>query len=277
MISIIVAVHNQLAMNQLFWRHLSANTQGDWELIVIDNGSTDGSGEFFARQGAKVISNGGNYSYPFCQNQGINAARGAYLAFLNNDVIVPFEWNSRLIASLQQHGLDVITSCGIERVESIAATKRLRRRWRFIKNLVLLLAGRGPRALALMHRLMYPDWDQFSKQRATQFAREIRPGFVGNTVLMTRRAIELVGVWDERIQAADFDLHLRVADRHAHQGDIQPVHIALDVFVHHYIRLTEGVAYPPFVDRDRLIRLENKWSPLQIQTLMKSSQQEDKQ
>ena len=86
MLSIIVAVHNQQAMNQLFWKHLSAHTQGDWELIVIDNGSTDGSGDFFARQGAKVISNGGNYSYPFCQNQGIKAARETYLAFLNNHV-----------------------------------------------------------------------------------------------------------------------------------------------------------------------------------------------
>ena len=38
-----MAVHNQLAMNRLFWRHLSANTDGDWELIVIDNGCSDGS------------------------------------------------------------------------------------------------------------------------------------------------------------------------------------------------------------------------------------------
>jgi glycosyltransferase involved in cell wall biosynthesis len=48
LISIIVAVHNQLAMNQLFWQHLRANTQGEWELVVIDNGSTDRSGDFFS-------------------------------------------------------------------------------------------------------------------------------------------------------------------------------------------------------------------------------------
>ena len=47
MLSIIVAVHNQLAMNRLFWRHLSANTENEWELIVIDNGSSDGSGCLF--------------------------------------------------------------------------------------------------------------------------------------------------------------------------------------------------------------------------------------
>jgi hypothetical protein len=64
MLSIIVAVHNQQAMNQLFWKHMAANTKGDWELIVINSGSTGGIGDFFARQGVNVISNSGNYSYP---------------------------------------------------------------------------------------------------------------------------------------------------------------------------------------------------------------------
>ena len=263
MLSIIVAVHNQLAMNRLFWQHLSANTEGAWELIVIDNGSSDASAAFFAAQGAKVIHNGGNYSYPYCQNRGIEAATGDTLAFLNNDVIVSPAWNTRLLASMQHHGLDVMTSCGIEHVQSAAATKRLRRRWRWIKNLVLMVAGRGQASLALMHRLMYPRWAQFTEQRARDYALQCKPGFVGNTVMMTRRALALIGPWDERIQAADFDLYMRVQQRHLSHGDIQPVHIALDVFVHHYIRLTEGVRYPPFVDRERLIRLEDKWSPEQ--------------
>jgi len=263
LLSIIVAVHNQLAMNRLFWRHLSVHTQGEWELIIVDNGSSDGSAAFFEAQGATVLRNGGNYSYPYCQNRGIAAAKGEWLAFLNNDVIVPVAWNTRLQASMQHHGMDVMTSCGIEHVETVAATKRLRRRWRWIKNLVLLIAGRGETSLTLMHRLMYPRWQHFTEQRIRDFALQCKPGFVGNTVMMTRRALDLIGVWDERIQAADFDLYLRVQQRHAEHGDIQPVHIALDVFVHHYIRLTEGVSYPPFVDRDRLIRLEDKWSEAQ--------------
>ena len=267
MLSIIVAIHNQLAMNRLFWRHLHANTEGDWELIVIDNGSTDDSAAFFEAQGAIVIRNGDNYSYPYCQNRGIAAAKGEWLAFLNNDVIVPAGWNTRLQANMLHHGMDVATSCGIERVQTAPATKRLRRRWRWIKNLVLLTLGRNETALALMHKLMYPRWSQFTQQRARDFALQRKPGFVGNTVMMTRRALALIGHWDERIQAADFDLYMRVQARHLSHGDIQPVHIALDVFVHHYIRLTEGVRYPPFADRDRLIRLEDKWTPAQCATL----------
>jgi len=158
----------------------------------------------------------------------------------------------------------VMTSCGIEHVETVAGTKRLRRRWRWIKNLVLLIAGRGETSLSLMHRLMYPRWQHFTEQRIRDFGLQRKPGFVGNTVMMTRRALDLIGVWDERIQAADFDLFMRVQQRHVEHGDIQPIHIALDVFVHHYIRLTEGVSYPPFVDRDRLIRLQDKWTEAEL-------------
>jgi len=263
LLSIIVAVHNQLAMNRLFWQHLSANTKDEWELVVIDNGSSDGSAEFFEAKGARVLRNGGNYSYPYCQNRGIEVAQGDCLAFLNNDVIVPPDWNTRLQDSMRQHGIDVMTSCGIEHIETTAATKRLRRRWRLIKNLVLFIFGRGETALALMHQLMYPRWQHFLEQRNQAFHLKIKQGFVGNTVMMTRRALALVGVWDERIQMADFDLYMRVQQRHAEHGDIQPVHIALDVFVHHYIRLTQGRSYPSFVDRDRLISLQDKWSEAQ--------------
>ena len=268
MLSIITAIHNQLAMNQLFWKHLSANTKGAWELIVIDNGSSDGSGEFFSDQGAVVIRNDGNYSYPFCQNQGIKAAKGDTLAFLNNDVIVPKNWNSRLLESMTQHGIDVMTSCGIEHIESTKATQQLRRRWRLIKNLLLFFCGRDQFSLRLMFFLMYPRWEHFSNQRATQFQLQIKKGFVGNTVLMSRRALSLIGLWDEQIQAADFDLFLRVQKRHLEHSDIKPIHIALDVFVHHYIRLTEGVSYPPFVDRDKLIPLERKWSSMERELLL---------
>src|SRR5947208_13580 len=71
MISIITAVYNQLAVNRLFVENLRRYTHHPYELIIIDNGSTDGSAEFFEQQGATVIRNGANYSYPHCQNQGI--------------------------------------------------------------------------------------------------------------------------------------------------------------------------------------------------------------
>ena len=86
MISIVTAVHNQIGMNRLFYETLKRNTRNVYELIIIDNNSTDGSREFFREHADTVIENHGNYSYPYCQNQGIAAARYDYLVFLNNDV-----------------------------------------------------------------------------------------------------------------------------------------------------------------------------------------------
>ncbi len=258
-LSIITAVHNQLAMNQIYWESLVKNTQHPFELIVIDNASTDASADFFESVGARVIRNAGNYSYPVSQNQGIAIAQGEWLAFLNNDIIVSQGWDETLIANAEHNQLDVITCCGIERMESKEVTKKMRRRWNRIRGLVGLW-GVGRRSLLLMHKWMYGDWAAFCKNRQTQFKHQAIQGFVGNTVMWSRRALELLGPWDETQQAADFDLFLRTVVRAREVGDIRPMHIALDCFNHHYIRLTMKGGYPPFVDKDKLIPLEQKWT-----------------
>ncbi len=268
-LSIITAVYNQLAMNQIYWENLVKNTKHTFELIVIDNASTDASADFFESVGARVIRNPGNYSYPVSQNQGIAVAKGEWLAFLNNDIIVSEGWDEALIANAVHNQLDVITSCGIERVESKEATKKLRRRWNRIRGLVGLF-GTGRNSLLLMHKWMYGNWSAFCQDRQTRFKHQAIEGFVGNTVMFSRRALELLGPWDETQQAADFDLFLRTAMRAREVGDIRPMHIALDCFNHHYIRLTMKGGYPPFVDRDKLIPLDQKWTAQQRALLIEN-------
>jgi GT2 family glycosyltransferase len=266
MISVIVAVHNQLPMNRLFVQQLKDATRNPFELIVIDNASTDGSADFFESAGATVIRNAGNNSYPRSQNQGIALARHDWLAFLNNDVIVSPGWDKVLIESMTANKLDVATSCGVERLETPAATHRLERRWKLIRGMVSLL-GTGESHLRWMHRLMYPHWRAFCAERQVDFQQQVLKGFAGNTVMIRRAALEKIGLWDERVQAADFDLYLRTAIRARDVGDIKPMHIALDCFVHHYIRLTIKGGYPPFADRDNLIALEDKWSAADLALL----------
>ena len=268
-ISIITAVYNQLAMNQIYWENLVKNTKSPFELIVIDNASTDASADFFESVGARVIRNPGNYSYPVSQNQGIAVAKGEWLAFLNNDIIVSEGWDEALMANAVHNQLDVITSCGIERIESKAATKKLRRRWNRIRGLVGLF-GTGRRSLLLMHKWMYGNWSAFCQNRRERFKHQAVEGFVGNTVMFSRRALDILGPWDETQQAADFDLFLRTALRAREVGDIRPMHIALDCFNHHYIRLTMKGGYPPFVDRDKLISLDQKWTAEQRALLIEN-------
>ena len=268
-LSIITAVYNQLPMNQIYWENLVKNTKHAFELIVIDNASTDASADFFESVGARVIRNPGNYSYPVSQNQGIAIAKGEWLAFLNNDIIVSKDWDDTLIANAEHNQLDVITSCGIERIESKAATKKLRRRWNRIRGLVGLF-GTGRNSLLLMHKWMYGNWAAFCKNRQDKFKHQAVEGFVGNTVMFSRRALAILGPWDETQQAADFDLFLRTALRAREVGDIRPMHIALDCFNHHYIRLTMKGGYPPFVDKDKLIPLDQKWAAEQRALLVEN-------
>lgn len=264
MLSVITAIYNQKDMNELYWENLSRYTHNKFELIIIDNGSNDGSAEFFESVGAKVIRNGANYSYPYCQNRGIEVAQYDWLAFLNNDIIVSPDWDKHIMENMDFNNLDVATSCGVEQVESRIETRRLRRRWNKVK-LIISAFGQSKGLLTLTHKLMYWNWTGFCEKRYRNFEKKIRQGFVGNTVIMKRGALEKIGLWDERLQGADYDLYYRTLARSEQAGDIRPVHICLDSFVHHYIRLTSRKGYPPFFDQDNLISVDEKWGKSKIE------------
>ena len=74
-----------------------------WELIVVDNGSTDGTGTYLAglrdmsTVPVTVVSNATNVGFPAAINQGLRLARGEYLVMLNNDVVVTDGWLDQLI------------------------------------------------------------------------------------------------------------------------------------------------------------------------------------
>lgn len=258
MISIISAIHNGLPMNKIFWEYLKKHTVYPFELIIIDNSSNDGSREFFKSVGAIVIENQQNYSYPVCQNQGIAAAKYNIFVFINNDIIVSPHWDKRMLDAADAAGLDIITPVGIEMLENEKATKAIKRKWLRIKN-PLSLFGFSRFNLKLMHRLMYCNWERFANSRFEHFGHAVKEGFVGNTVMMRRQAIGKIGLWDERIQGADFDLYIRSKKRSIEKGDIKPVHMALGVFIHHYIRLTLKSTHVPFADQDKIISNEEKW------------------
>ena len=65
------------------------------------------------------------------------------------------------------------------------------------------------------------DWKKINDERFEKFGYRIQEGFVGNTVLMKKSAIEKTGLWDERIQAADFDLYIRSKKRNLSFQEIQ--------------------------------------------------------
>jgi GT2 family glycosyltransferase len=267
MISIITAIHNGLAINQLFLANLRKYTFHPFELIIIDNNSTDGSREFFKENGAIVIENEKNYSYPYCQNQGMRQAKFDIYAFLNNDIIVAPLWDKHLIEIAQYHGLEVITPCGIERIESIWSSRMIRLRWKIIKN-ALSFFGKNKTLFILMHRMMYGNWERYNKLRFEKFGNAVIEGFIGNTVVMFKSAFDKIGFWDERMQAADFDLYIRMKKRNMEVGDVKPMHMALGVFNHHFIRLTVNSKPAVFEDRANILTLEEKWGASELTRLL---------
>ena len=78
-----------------------AQTMQDFELIVIDNASTDESLEiarsYVGRPGYTLIENDHNTGFSYAVNQGIRAAKGEFVALFNNDAFAEPDWLENLI------------------------------------------------------------------------------------------------------------------------------------------------------------------------------------
>ena len=70
---------------------LDARQGASFEVILVDNGSTDGSLEMAASYpGIRIIKNSENRGFCAANNQGIHIARGEFIALLNNDAEAEF-------------------------------------------------------------------------------------------------------------------------------------------------------------------------------------------
>lgn len=102
-VSIIVPAYNQLEYCRQCVDSIRANTTWPYSLILVDNGSTDGVGEYFdSVPNATVIHTGENLGFPGGVNRGLAHADG-HVLLLNSDTVVPRRWLARLVNALESH------------------------------------------------------------------------------------------------------------------------------------------------------------------------------
>ncbi len=96
-VSIVIVTFNQFDYTQKCLESIRQYTRANHKIIVVDNGSTDGTPERLKSfPEVRLIRNAGNLGFPAAVNQGINAAIGTDILLLNNDTVVTEGWLERM-------------------------------------------------------------------------------------------------------------------------------------------------------------------------------------
>ena len=100
MITVIIVNFNGGDYPQKALDSLKAQTCQDFEVIFIDNASTDGSAETIDGEGLpafRILRNHSNLGFAAANNLGASLAQGDWLALLNPDAIAAPDWLERLL------------------------------------------------------------------------------------------------------------------------------------------------------------------------------------
>lgn len=114
MISIIVPVYNVKPYLRSCLDSILSQSIADWELILVDDGSTDGSGEICEEYGSKDVRisvlHQENSGPAKARNQGLSHARGEFIAFVDSDDLLHCQYLESLLQVLQEQDADVVQS-----------------------------------------------------------------------------------------------------------------------------------------------------------------------
>ena len=104
LVSVIIVNYDGKELLKKCLSSIKRQTYSNFEIIIVDNGSTDGSVKFIKREysnSVKLIENSRNLGFGKGNNQGITISKGEYVALLNNDTEVEPSWLSELVKVAQ--------------------------------------------------------------------------------------------------------------------------------------------------------------------------------
>ncbi len=197
-ISVIVVNWNRKPLLEACLQSLRTQQFQDYEIIVVDNGSTDGSLDLLVQpewSDVRFISNEKNVGFCAANNQGIAIARGELIALLNNDAIADPAWLAELAEAARR-----------EPAYAMFASK--------------IVSDQDPSVIDKVGHLIYPDGQNRGRGSGErdhgQYDQEHETAWPDGCAAMYRRSmLERVGGFDEDFFAyaddAELGLRARIA------------------------------------------------------------------
>jgi GT2 family glycosyltransferase len=206
--SIIIPTYNQKKLLLQCLDYLEAHSVSPYEIIIVDNGSQDGTVEALRRRKGllRVAVHPANLGFAQAINTGLMMARGQTIVLLNNDVFVTEGWLTQMLNCLHE---SPDTAAVGPVTNYISGEQEINVPYHEIKDM--------PRFAAAYNRRDTRKWRDTNR-------------LVGFCILMKRSTFEQVGYLDEGYEIGNFEdddwnLRLRL------QG--KRIRIAGDTFVHH--------------------------------------------
>jgi glycosyltransferase involved in cell wall biosynthesis len=194
LVSVVIPCYNGEAFIREALESVLAQDYENIEIVVVDDGSTDGSpgvvAEYVGEHPVTLLTNEENRGIGYARNRGISAARGSYIAFLDQDDIwLPDKVSRQLeVFSGAGEGLGLVFS----NVYHMKGERVFEHDW--------------PR------RRIPKDFNALPREEVFEalFLHNFIPMI---TVMVPRACLQRVGGFDERLRggADDYDLCLRIA------------------------------------------------------------------
>ena len=242
LVSVVVLTFNQWSCTEECLAAIERHTPESYELIVVDNGSSDCTPERLQALAAtdsryRLLLNHENRGFAAGCNQGIQLARGEYILLLNNDVVVTPEWLSGL--------LECHAACGHAGI--VGPLTNSASGIQVVPEAGYQVAAGELDRFALQFRCNY------------RFRRVPVRRLAGFCMLMSRSLLSQIGLLDEQFGTGNYeddDICFR-ATVAGYQN-----FVAADVFVHHYGSMSfkgNNIDYRSALARNAAL-FQQKWS-----------------
>jgi GT2 family glycosyltransferase len=111
--SVVVVSYDTLALTKLCLTSLLTNTDPPFEVVVVDNGSTDGSQPYLRELAARhpqvrILANEENRGFAAAVNQGAAESHGDALVILNNDTVLSPGWLPAMLRHLRHSRIGLV-------------------------------------------------------------------------------------------------------------------------------------------------------------------------